>query len=87
MTPPIKVVARTNNLDKCSLHISGAEGVATVIEVPADGNVYQGLHRAGPGLELAITEILAAHGITAPAPPSEAPEVPPSAPSVPNPES
>ena len=73
MKPPIKVSVATNNLDWCELRIAGADGVAHAIRVPSHGNVYQGLHAVTGELELLFADILAAHGIYPPEPPSEQP--------------
>jgi hypothetical protein len=37
----------------------------TCVTIPNDGNVYQGLYRAREGLEKAINDLLASHGIVA----------------------
>lgn len=74
MKPPIKVSVHTNNLSKCTVRLSGEPSDdpkspdALEVSVPSDGNVYQGLHAAREGLELAVNQILAANGIFAPEP-------------------
>jgi hypothetical protein len=76
MKPPIKIQARTNNLNECSLEVSGAEGIAEVVRVGVTGNVYQGLHAAAPQLERIFNDVLAAHGIVPPPPPPKEEEAP-----------
>jgi hypothetical protein len=81
MKPPISIDVRTDNRQTCTLHVKGAgdaEGVT--LEVNAEGNLYQGIHRLRPALELAINMILASHGIVPDAPPSVDPETPADAP-------
>lgn len=67
MKPPIRIQVRTNNLNTCTLLISGTEeranGIHRAIDIPSDGNVYSGLHRVGPEIEKLMNDVLAAHGI------------------------
>lgn len=70
MTPPIKVMVKTDNLRMCEVRFEGAgrdedgnPSEVHTIEVPSAGNVYQGLHSARPALEAYVNELLAAHGI------------------------
>lgn len=73
MNPPISISVHTDNLRSCELRIAGRDGVAQVIKVPSDGNVYQGLHFVRHELERTINDILAANGVVPPEPPSVQP--------------
>jgi hypothetical protein len=78
MKPPISVSVKTDNLRTCALQFQGADGgEPTVVTVPADGNVYQGLHAAREGLEKCVNDVLAAHGIVPDPEPSPDQEVQP----------
>ncbi len=77
MKPPISIDVLTDNRQTCTLHLRGADGDDGVtLEVNAEGNLYQGLHRLRPGLELAINDILAMHGVIPDAPKSEDADAP-----------
>lgn len=81
MKPPISIDVRTDNRQTCTLHVRGASDEKPVtIDINDDGNLYQGLHRLRPALELTINMILASHGIVPDAPPSVDPEAPADAP-------
>lgn len=73
MNPPIKIDVKSDNLHKCELRISGADGDPHVITVPSSGNVYQGLYAVREELERVFNDVLAMHGIVPPPPPSEIP--------------
>lgn len=74
MNPPIKLEVRTDNLRKCTLTVRGAgHDEEHTIVIPSDGNVYQGLCLVKDELQTVFNDVLAAHGVFPPPPPSEIP--------------
>lgn len=76
---PLTVRVLTDNLRTCRLVVESADGLESrTLEVPNDGNVYQGLHAIRPALEALLNDLLLS---TATFPP--APEATPTAESLP----